>query len=89
MVGKRIKPQADGCWIIDGNPNKYAKVNFGQGSFPEFAHRWVYEMLVGPIPPDHVLHHKCEVKGCVNPAHLEPLTHSDHMSLHHQLRRTA
>lgn len=51
------------------------------------VHRWVYEILVGPIPGDHVLHHTCETKRCVNPAHLEPLTPSEHAAVHAALRR--
>lgn len=50
------------------------------------AHRWGYELLVGPIPDGHDLDHTCCVAGvcpggrscphrsCVNPAHLEPVT---------------
>ena len=48
----------------------------------KFAHRFAYELIVGNIPADHDLHHQCECRGCVNPAHLVPLKHGDHMRLH-------
>jgi hypothetical protein len=51
------------------------------------AHRVLYEARKGPIPRGYHLHHKCENPRCVNPDHLEPMTMSDHMKLHHAMRR--
>lgn len=39
-------------------------------------HRVSYELLVGLIPPGYTIDHKCRVLTCVNPEHLEPVTHS-------------
>ena len=38
------------------------------------AHRWYYERSKGPIPEGLQLDHLCEVRACVNPDHLEPVT---------------
>ncbi|MFB7736235.1 HNH endonuclease [Streptomyces sp. NPDC056112] len=38
------------------------------------AHRFAYELLVGPIPEGLALDHLCRVRRCVAPAHLEPVT---------------
>jgi hypothetical protein len=47
----------------------------------EVAHRASYRILVGPIPKKHDVHHKCKVKLCIRPKHVEPLTRSEHLKL--------
>ena len=44
------------------------------------AHRVAYEWLVGPIPTGLELDHLCGVRNCVNPAHLEPVTHKENIA---------
>lgn len=41
------------------------------------AHRWAYEQLVGAVPEGLDLDHLCRNRLCVNPAHLEPVTHRE------------
>lgn len=84
MVGERVTVRADGCWIMDGKPDTYASTSLG-GS----AHRFVYETLVGPVPDGHHLHHECQHPGCVNPAHLIPLTPREHSARHRELDANA
>ena len=65
-----------GCWVWlgAGGGGGYGRIGV------KFAHRVVYEELVGPIPEALVLDHLCRVKPCVNPYHLEPVTHAVNVS---------
>lgn len=65
------------CWLWTGHTSgTYAKYGM-------FEHRGshviAYELLVGPIPDGLEIDHTCEVKTCVNPAHLDPVTHAENM----------
>ena len=71
------------CWVFTGRPTKAGYSQVGEGKKGRhYGHRLAYERLVGPIPEGHVLHHECENKVCVNPAHLTPLPVGDHRSDH-------
>lgn len=65
---------ATGCWNWKGRPNSrgYGRINFVGKRV--FAHRAMYETLVGPIPEGLTIDHLCRNKLCVNPAHMEPVT---------------
>ena len=43
------------------------------------AHRMIYELLVGPIPDGLEIDHLCRNRGCVNPGHMEPVTHRENL----------
>jgi hypothetical protein len=62
------------CWLWTGSktPNGYPV--FWNGKIQEGSHRYAYELLVGPIPAGLHIDHLCRNPGCVNPAHLEPVT---------------
>lgn len=67
-----------GCWIWTAQIGTHGYGVFGTGGRADrkmvYAHRFSYEMYVGPIPDGLHLDHLCRVKPCVNPDHLEPVT---------------
>lgn len=79
-IKKNIQLDANGCWIwlaatqVDG----YAQMMLA-GSTVGLAHRVSYQVFIGPIPEDLELDHLCRVRNCVNPEHLEPVTHAENV----------
>lgn len=73
-------PEA-GCWVWIGDcdGNGYGRISAQTGVPRRSAHRLVYELLVGPVPEGLELDHLCRVRCCVNPAHLEPVTHAENL----------
>ena len=73
------------CWIWSGrlNRNGYGRVTIWKNEdgyikkHEPVVHRYVYEKIVGPIPAKHVLDHKCRVRRCCNPCHMEPVTYKE------------
>lgn len=66
------------CWLWTGAlVNGYGVIH--SGTKHTFAHRVAYEMLSHPIPAGLVIDHLCRTPRCVNPAHLEPVTHTENV----------
>lgn len=68
------------CWLFEGSltPRGYGTFS-ASGRVKTPAHRWAYEALVGKIPDGLELDHLCRVHNCVNPDHLEPVTHAENI----------
>jgi len=78
-IEKRLKDKfykhLNGCWIWTG-ATSILRGKFKYGNFNgEPAHRAVYKFYKGHIPVKLELDHLCKVTNCVNPDHLEPVTH--------------
>lgn len=66
------------CWEFQGEtPWGYGRVYVRGRKGQTSAHRYWYECLVGPIRHGLVIDHRCRVRSCVNPAHLEAVTPSE------------
>ena len=69
-----------GCWLWNGGKNGsgYGTIYLpGTGSV--YAHRYFYEHFIGKIPAGLEIDHLCKTRECVNPGHLEAVTHEENM----------
>jgi hypothetical protein len=70
----------EGCWIWNGSRNE-----FGYGLFVSRrnkhhkAHRFCYEFFHGRVSKKKDLDHLCRNPSCVNPRHLEPVSHRENI----------
>jgi hypothetical protein len=65
--------QENGCWEWVGCINKKGYGQLRAAGKTRLAHRFYYEQTNGPAGPE--LDHLCRNRSCVNPAHLEPVSH--------------
>ena len=62
-------------WTAAEKANGYGA--FWNGTRTLRAHRFAYELAIGPVPDGLELDHLCRIRNCVNPAHLEPVTREE------------
>lgn len=80
---KRKGPLESTCWIWMGS---LAGPGYGQIRVTEngksrkvMVHRWMFEHHSGTPPGENEVHHRCDTPRCVNPDHLETLSHRDNL----------
>ena len=70
------------CWVWKGATTEYGYGKIGSGcrSHPTLAaHRVAYEVLIEELDPVVDLDHVCRNPRCVNPFHVEPVTHQENI----------
>jgi len=72
-----------GCWEWTGAmaSNGYGTFHVpGTKSNVTRSHEFSYHLFVGPVPDGLELDHLCHNPKCINPDHLEPVTHQENMT---------
>jgi hypothetical protein len=66
----------ESCWTWTGA----IRTNDGYGKFQDrLAHIKNYEKARGKVPAGLELDHLCRVRSCINPAHLEAVSHAENV----------
>lgn len=68
-----------GCheWSGCKSQNGYAYIRVAGRTV--YAHRVAWELANGPVPAGRYLDHLCRNRRCINPGHLEPVTHRENV----------
>jgi HNH endonuclease len=88
-----LQPELGPCWLYQGTPERatgYVRCDINR--VRDYVHRFVYRALVRPIPAGKEIDHRCHNvdpscpsdasclhRRCVNPDHLEAVTHRENM----------
>ncbi len=88
----KVSPEpTSGCWLWTGAVNNkgYGQMGGYTRKRNVFAHREAFKHYKGPIPVGLELDHKCRNTYCVNPDHLEAVTHAENMRMSRKGKRGA
>lgn len=75
----KVDRDQSGCWLWTAGLFEKGYGQFKVERKDWRAHRWAYSVMVEPIPEGMELDHLCNVRRCVNPCHLELVTHEENV----------
>jgi DNA-binding XRE family transcriptional regulator len=67
------------CWVWAKTQNEKGYGVMVRDRAYRAAHVVYYEKTHGPVPAGLEIDHLCRVRACVNPSHLEAVTHKENM----------
>lgn len=72
--------RTDGCWLWTAASTGRGYGVIQREGRARVAHRVAWELTNGPIPEGLMVRHRCDVRLCVRPDHLELGEHADNMA---------
>lgn len=78
VLWSRIE-KTESCWNWKGGISVYGYGQFMMNKKNYRVHKLIYELLKGKVPDGLELDHLCRVRHCVNPEHLEAVTHDENV----------
>ena len=75
----KVEVRGEECWPWRASIKDTGYGQFRYNGRARPAHRYSYELLIGPIPPGLVIDHLCRNRACVNPLHMEPVTNEENI----------
>lgn len=76
LLNRIVISEAEACWEWTGSTNQNYGIFEIKGKEIRI-HRFIYELMVGPIPKELTIDHLCRNRRCVNPVHLEVVTRKE------------
>lgn len=77
-IEERTSPEPNtGCWLWTGAVGDHGYGTISVNDTTRLAHRLAFEAAKGPIPSGLQIDHLCRQRMCVNPQHLEAVTHRE------------
>ncbi len=75
----KIIVSPNNCWEWQGSKTKEGYGRFSFNNIMIIAHRFSYEIHKECIPRELEIDHLCRNRKCVNPNHLETVTHKENI----------